>query len=435
MEIFKLKLHPTAGFIPNLEKDSEPGSIDRDEKEYLRTLACRVYEIANDQKQGQKRNLWYRHTRLEKVRPMLLVFPEDAWFQIINIEQLKIEDLFWKQWEWYFKHLIYRHERLKDDFVIEPEIYVTSVVHSSGWGLEAQFKKTSESGSYIWDPPVKSENDIRKLKYPVIEIDEKLTKKRFDAVNELFGDIFPVKLHCGIRVDACLIGEAAHFRGIEQLMLDIYDRPEWLHEYMNFFTEATLHKLKFLEDNGLLSLNNKNHYTDSGGIGYSDELPGSDFDENEVHPYNMWGFGVAQEFSEVSPAHHEEFILNYQLQILKFFGMNSYGCCEPYTNKFDMVFKVPRLRRVSVSPWCNPKVAAEKLKNNYIYSWKPNPSFIVGKFDRENIRSYIHDALAEARNCVVEIILKDLITIDNEPERLELWISIVREEIEKLWNE
>jgi len=427
-------MYPTAGYIPDLAKNSEPGQISIEEIRYLRSLAKKVADIAANPKQELKRDLWYRHNRMENVRPMLLVFPEDSWIDVIKEDALEINDPFWRQWEWYLKHLIYRDEKLADDFVIEPDLYVSAVLSISDWGMKAKYTRLDPKGSYIWDPPLKNYGDIKKLRYPVLDIDENASQKRLEAVGEVFSDILPVHMHPGVRIDANLIGTVANLRGIEQVMLDIYDAPEWLHELMNFVTEGTLNLLRSLEASGYLCLNNRGHYTDSGGIGYTNELPQPDYDGKNVRLCDLWGFGVAQEFSEVSPQHHEEFVLDYQIRILKLFGLNAYGCCEPLTHKFEILYKIPRLRRVSVSPWCDIEKAAEKLKGKYIYSWKPNPAIIIGEFDPEAIRSYIRRTIETAKDCVLEIILKDTFTIDGEPQRLETFARIAREEIEKAYN-
>jgi hypothetical protein len=39
-------------------------------------------------------------------------------------------------------------------------------------------------------------------------------------------------------------------------------------------------------------------------------------------------------------------------------GLNYYGCCEPLHNKMDILAKVPRLRKISISPWCDVARAA-----------------------------------------------------------------------------
>jgi len=425
-------LHPTAGYLPNIAHGAEPGSLTHAEREKLRSLAQQVAEIAGERRQVEKRELWYRHNRLEPVRPMLLVFPEDAWAEIIGEDQLELTDPFWRQWEWYLRHLIYRDIKLADDFVIEPTLTITRAVSWSGWGLEPQ-TVTSEHGKGAWkyEPPIKSRSDIDRLTHPIVEVDEARTQRAVEATGEVLGDILPVRIHCPIP-QVNLIGEAAALRGIEQVMLDMYDNPAWLHRPMEFIAEGILKGAQYLEQGGYLALNNGHHYTDSGGIGYTYELPSSGFDGHHVRLSDLWGFGVAQELSLVGPAQHEEFVLRYQLRLLEQFGLNAYGCCEPYTHKFAMLEQIPRLRRVSVSPWCDIEVAAERLQDRIIYSWKPNPAMIVGRFDPQTIRTYIRRTLQVAQGCVLEIVHKDTFTIEYEPARLETWTRIAREEIERI---
>jgi|YNPNPStandDraft_1061719.scaffolds.fasta_scaffold08852_2 hypothetical protein len=424
-------LHPTAGYILDVARGAPPGPLSPRERERLRDLARQVAAIAAQPQQAEKRQLWYRHNRLEKVRPMLLVFPEDSWAEILPEETLELSDPFWRQWEWYLKHLIYRNHHLADDFVIEPELILNRVVRVGGWGLQPGYVSPGRAkGAWKYDPPLKDPWDIEHLTYPTIEVDEAATQRSWEAVGEVFADLLPVRLHCGPPI-ANLIGEATALRGIDQVMMDMYDRPQWLHRLMDFLAEGLVRWACYLEEKGYLTLNNRNHYTDSGGIGYTDELPAPDFDGQRVRLRDLWGFGVAQELAGVSPAQHEEFVLNYQLRLLEHFGLNAYGCCEPYTNKFDLLRKVPRLRRVSVSPWCDIETAAEKLQDRYIFSWKPNPAMLVGHFDPERIRAYIRRTLQVARGCVVEIIQKDTFTLEHQPARLETWARIAREEVER----
>lgn len=146
----------------------------------------------------------------------------------------------------------------------------------------------------------------------------------------------------------------------------------------------------------------------------------------------MWGLGIAQGFSEVSPAHHEEFLLDYQLPILDGFGLVAYGCCEPYTRKFKMLRKIKNLRRVSVSPWCDVETAAAELEDRFIYSWKPNPSMLAQFFNPDEVRRYIRKTVEICKECILEIILKDTITLEKDPERLKTWIAIAKDEINRL---
>jgi hypothetical protein len=211
----------------------------------------------------------------------------------------------------------------------------------------------------------------------------------------------------------------------------MYDNPEWLHSVMAFLRDGTMRELDVLEREGVLSLNNENDYVGSGGLGYSRELPASDFD-GKVRACDMWGFAESQELTAVGPAMFEEFALRYQMPLLSRFGLNCYGCCEPLDAKYEAIKKVPNLRRVSVSPFADLQRAAEALQSDYIFSWKPHPADLAARsFDEDCVRSMVGHALEAARGCVLEMILKDTHTCNSEPERFDLWNRVVREVIEE----
>jgi hypothetical protein len=425
-------LHPTAGYVADISHGAAPGALSAAERGLLRSLAGRVREISLLPRQAERRALWRRHGSLRKTRPLFLVFPEDSWIEIITAEDLSVRDPFWRQWEWYLRHLVWRHEGLDDDFVVEPELPVSAVLRRGTWGMEARYTRGGEKGSYVWDGPLKRPEDLVKLNYPSLEIDEQATGEVREAVGGLFEEILPVRVLCPVP-GINLIGEATMLRGLQQCLLDMYDNPGFLHALMGFLARGCAADLAMLEDRGSLTLNNANQYTDSGGIGYTEDLPSAGRAPGPVRLSDLWGHGVAQELSGVSPEQHAEFVLEHQLPLLARFGLVAYGCCEPYTNKFDMLKRrVPRLRRVSVSSWCDLGAAAEALEDRIIFSWKPSPAMLADGFHPEQVRAYIRNALQRSRGCVVEIILKDTFTIQRDPRRVEEWAHIARQEIERV---
>ena len=209
--------------------------------------------------------------------------------------------------------------------------------------------------------------------------------------------------------------------------------PEELHRLMAFLCDGHMAKVDFLEKNNLLSLNNDGTYIGSGGYGYTHELPQSDFDGKKVRTIDMWGFSESQETCYVSPEMFEEFIFPYQYPLLERFGLNCYGCCEPIDKRWQVVKKFPHLRRISVSPWANPRIMADYLGTDYIYSLKPNPADLaVSQIDEGYIRKKIRESFQIAKNCRVEIIMKDNHTIGKNPENVKRWSRIAREEAERL---
>ncbi len=136
--------------------------------------------------------------------------------------------------------------------------------------------------------------------------------------------------------------------------------------------------------------------------------------------------------AQVSPQMHEEFVLEYQLPIMEKFGLVAYGCCEDLTHKIDMLRRIPNLRRIAVTPVADVARCAERIGEDYVFSWRPNPALMVScGFDEERVRRIIREGLQAARGCHVDITLKDIETVQGDPTRLRRWVEVVREVIEE----
>ena len=199
---------------------------------------------------------------------------------------------------------------------------------------------------------------------------------------------------------------------------------------MTFLHDGTMAMLDGLEEEGLLGPNSDGTYVGSGGLGWTNELSPADAN-GKVRCSQMWGFAESQETVGLSPEMFAEFVFPYQQPLLERFGLNCYGCCEPLDKRWDVVKQFPRLRRVSVSPWADKRKMAGQLEDKYIYSLKPNPADLaMSTFDEDRIRAGLREVLQIARNCCVEIIMKDNHTIGNDPRRVVRWVQIAREEAE-----
>ena len=76
---------------------------------------------------------------------------------------------------------------------------------------------------------------------------------------------------------------------------------------------------------------------------------------------------------------------------------------------------------------------AEALGQDYVYSRKPLPTLVSTEvFDEKAIRQDIVKTLSIAKDCRVELIMKDVHTLNNQPERLARWVEIAREVIEEI---
>lgn len=399
----------------------------------LRELARRVADIAVLPVQEQRRARWRRHNRLDaSAGPMILIFPEGSWVELLPDAALTCADEANRRIEWELRRRIYCHEHFRDDTVIEREWVVPKVIHSTGWGLAGKrIPAPAERGAWKFDPILQEAADLAQLHYPQISYDELATQRNLAAAQDLFGDILDVKLKGVSHISYHLMSQYSDWRGLEETMLDMHLQPGLLHEAMARLEEGHHGVLRQLVAQNLLSLNNDGTYHSSGGVGYTDELPAAGFDPARVRPCDMWASAESQELAQVGPKQHAEFALAYEKRLLEPFGLTGYGCCEDLSRKLDDVLTIPHIRRISISPFANVDRAAEKLGGRAIFSWKPHPAHLVGDFDADAIRRYIRHTVEVARQygCVLEMILKDTHTCEHQPERFDRWTQIAREEV------
>lgn len=408
-------------------------SISPSDRNLLRDLAKRLAEVAALPIMNERRALWKRHNSLRPVRPMILVFPEGSWTELLPESSLRCETPRGRQIEQSLRLRLYYHDHFQDDTVIEGDWAVSKVLKATGWGMQAKHVPSGAArGSYGFDPVIKTAADLKSLTAPTVQYDPDATQRQLAEAQELFGDILKVRLRGVCHISYHCMGTYIHLRGLEQIMEDMTENPGMLHQAMSIFEAGYKSMTRQYVEQNLLDLNNDNTYHNSGGVGWTDELPAPGFDPARVRLCDMWGSAEAQEMAQVGPEMHEEFILQYEKRLLEPFGLTGYGCCEDLTLKLDRVFQIPHIRRISISPWADVDRCAAKLGGRYIFSWKPNPTHLVGDFDEDFIRRYIRHTLDVAREngCVLEMILKDTHTCENQPDRFDRWTRIARELVE-----
>lgn len=401
--------------------------IRNEELQTLRELAFQVAEAAILPIQAERADLWKSSNLLKPKRAMVLADPQNGWAELVPESHLVCKNKLLRSIEMQLRRTVFRSRHIHDDFVIRNVLPVSLVIYKSNYGFEQSIMKSSQiDGAYHIEPSIKCYDDLKKLKPAAIEIDWKTTNENVQVVKSILGDILEV----GIKgVDLCRCGLTrilVHLRGLEQMMLDMYDNPDMLHELMGFLRDEQIREFEFYEKEGALSLNNGSDYiTGSGGIAYTDELPSEDYN-GVARLKDMTVWGESQELVGVGPEQFDEFVLQYQLTVLNRFGLVDYGCCEPLDKKFDLLIKnIPKLRWVAVSPWCNRKIAAEKLQDKYVYVYKPNPSRICSTgSDFEAAEKDILETLEIAKGCAVHVVMKDTSTFQHQAERITQWADM-----------
>jgi len=296
------------------------------------------------------------------------------------------------------------------------------------WGVPYNRIPSPEpGGAWMYDPPLNRLEDIEGLASPHHVIDEEQTRINVERLQDAVGDILTVNLDRSPAYSvwhADLSTDLAYLRGLEQIMWDMSDNPKWLHRLLSHMRDGVLTVHEEAEAAGDWSLSSHQNQAEPYARELADPAPNS----APVKRKDLWVFCAAQEFAQVSPAMHDEFMFQYQMPILEHFGLVAYGCCEDLTEKMDMLRQLPNLRRIAVVPVADVARSAEQIGTDYVFSWRPNPSdMMCCGFNRELIRRIIREGMEVSRGCHVDITLKDVQTIEHEPERLPEWVRIVRD--------
>lgn len=398
----------------------------------LRDLAKQYAEIAADPIQEERRALWSRLNSLQRTRPLIM-----ATFGMWNVlcrevfgdAHMRCEDPFYRGHERALRMQIFQFA-VGDDCIQEPWITQAASVYGPWrqvWGVnEGHSDTTMEGGAWHYEPPIKEWKDVEKMTALHHRIDEEETARNVAKLQDAVGDILEVNVERGPALQgfmADISTSLAGLRGLEQIMVDMYESPEELHRLLAFMRDGILQNQREAEDAGDFHLTTQGNQS----ITYAEELERPRANSGPRKRKELWCHCAAQEYTLVSPEMHDEFLLQYQLPIIKNFGLVAYGCCENLTKKIDMLRQIPNLRHIAVTPTADVAKCAEQIKGDYVFSWRPNPTDMVCYgFDEGKIRQIIRDGMEASKGCHVTIHLKDIETVEGESERLAKWARIVR---------
>jgi len=409
--------------------------ISQKDRDILRGLAEQVAEIAALPIQKERAKLWTDLNDLKPTRPLVWINEICFWEMNVDDELTCCCEGDWARGqEDGLRRLLYQWNHMPGDMIVSDHLESRLAIRSTGFGID-QITDSTESdviSAVDFIPQMKEPKDIEKIKMPEVTHDEAATEANHEVMCGVFGDIMPVR-QTGIKgAWFAPWDNLIRWWGVQEAMIDLVLKPDLVNEAMTRLVDCYLHELDQWEELNLLSSNINNTRIGSGAYGYTTELPPADCDPGRLRPKDIWGCGTAQIFSEVSPEMHWEFALRHEMRWLERWGLTYYGCCEPLDIKMGILRRIPNLRKISMSPWIDPERAADEVGAGYVFSHKPNPAILAEESWRPHIaRENLVEVLEKARGCRIEIIMKDITTVRNDPRRLWEWETIAMEVAEE----
>jgi hypothetical protein len=407
--------------------------MDNNDRQVLRDLAGRWSDLASLPVMAERKRQWTALKDLHAERPMVL-------FETWTLENYVAEDELLcraeqsRRAERRLREVIRQAEEIGDDYVVEPYFPIYWRIGSDGYGvaLHAEHAVDVQGGNiaYAYDYPLQTPADVDRLRPRTWWVDREQTERDAAELDEAIGDLLPVILKGTGGHWAALTQDLFKLIGNNNLLLWTYDAPEALHRIMAYLRDDRIARFRWMEQEGLLRLNNAFEIVGSGSPGYTTALPQPDFD-GRVRVRDLWAWMESQETTMISPRMFTDLFLPYMADVSREFGLIYYGCCEPVHDRWEPIYEaIPNIRAVSISPWCDMRAMAEKVGKNVVLARKPKPWPISGESpDWDALEQDIDETVAAMGHCNLEIVYRDVYRINGDRDRLRHWAELVRSRI------
>ena len=398
----------------------------------VRELAKKYMALVCTEKQ-EKMFARFRDTNdLKPSRPPVLL-DEIPWYQMDIDGELTClcQDEMARGVEYHFRKAIFYMKHFKADNLFEPLFRVRRTVKSSGIGIEWQasdMKRTDDTNNIVsreFVDVLEDESALELMHDPTFELCPETDARRLELYTELLGDTIPIKTYGFGYFYYAPWDKITRLRGVEPILMDLYDRPEYLHEIIKKFTSAAHAELDFVEK-----------YLDVDPEPSLHCTPSPISVQNGTGLKNTWCRSMAQSFGVISPSMFKEFEVDYLLSVAERFGYTYYGCCEPLDDKISVIKSIPNLRKIGCSPWANVEKCAEQIGGDFVLSRKPNPAHVAILTDPDLIRRETEETVKACikYGCPYDIVLKDISNVSHRPQNLIVWAQTVSDVLDAYYG-
>lgn len=403
----------------------------------IRDLAKRYMEIAQSDRHIRMRRRFRDSNDLKIVRPPLLV-DEIPWHEM-NMDgalDCVCADSELRGIEFELRKVLYREKYFRCDSMTEPCWLVRKAFSNTGNGFHTKedcisIDKRNNICSHHYHDVFADEAALETYHDPVITPHPEQDIANVTHMQEIFGDSMPVELR-GHDIYYAPWDEIASMRGVEPILLDMYDNPAYLHKIIGLITRAKTLEMDQMEAYGLYDPRLLSLHCTPRPV-----TPPSEPDPSHYRCSDIWFRTMAQMFSSVSPEMHDEFDIQYSLPLASRCAYTYYGCCEPLHDRLDKIKQYPNLRKIGVSPWADIEQSAEAIGGNYVYSRKPNPANVAAVTDPAVIRREIEETVKVCLKygCPLDITLKDISTVHYRPQNLIVWTEVASAVLDEYYQE
>lgn len=385
-------------------------------------LALEVKELAASPEHERRRRLWADVVNLRTTRPLVNAYLyADVWENELSGDAFRPDDSPARRIEAALAFKIWRARHFPDDAPIDASLKVVASPppHRAPfpWSVEMEMLRTEESGSYKEVPTLLACEDVERIGVPCYEIDLAETARAVEEAQALTDGLLPIT----VRTDELHWGPfeyAVRLRGIDNILYDVFDAPDFLHRLMDKITSGLISYQKAREAAGGVTAEASRfgHVPfDEVSSGLATSLKGT------------WAYIHAQSAASLSPEMYAEFVHPYNCRLAAITGKNYYHGCEDLSRKCRTIKTLPNLRLFHVSPWTPIEPVLAEMGTAFAYEVHSHPTNVLFGDGVEGIRSELERLEERARGTSHILTLADVETFAGRFDRVAYWAETARE--------
>ncbi|MBR6667416.1 MAG: hypothetical protein IKL25_03535 [Clostridia bacterium] len=403
-------------------------SISQKDREILRDLAKRQLELAASKRNQQLYQDWmaYGASKTPVGRPLIRI-ETDSFAQEIIPPMMKCEGDEARRIEWQMLRPIANFTLFEDDTLVPDYFEVLDHYQFTPFNLPVKSQQTGGLGHHFIPYLHDLEEDDHLLGKSPFAVREDWAQQRVQQAVEIFGDILPVK-RVSNAAYCTPMQDIVHIMNMDDMYIAMIDDEERFDAMLGRLVDDYIEFFQAQEDSGTLHTGARMQHLCQGSYCFTnelqDDLPGA---KNR----DRWLFMDSQETAGVSPEMYRDLVFPHYKRVMDRFGLISYGCCEATHPIWDdCLSKLPHLRKVSISPWCNEEFMGERLLNTGVTYLRKPPATILGMntpvLDEEATLACFRKTAKAAKGCKLEIAQRDVYTVGNNPDKVKRFVQLAR---------
>lgn len=231
--------------------------ISMHDRNIIRSLAGLVASIAALPVQDEKRRLWRRLNGLQPERPMVMI-DQICWNEMNVDDELTLlcESATCRDLEMQLRQTLYQWRHFPADKVVESFIRIPKAVNNSGFGIKVNEHisvkdPTNSVVGHAYLNQLAHDQDLEKIRMPVITHDAAETERRLSVAHELFDGILGI-FEQGMDPYLSVWDPISTWMSVQDVLYALVDRPEFMLALARRMVDGYMGMLDQAEQQGLL---------------------------------------------------------------------------------------------------------------------------------------------------------------------------------------